>query len=226
MNQGLLFSFLAIMLIIIEISTIILQSTGLDRKVARFQAISLLTGTGYTTSEAELMTKHPLRRRVAELLIIFGHLSFAVILALILGLLNKEFLSLHLLEGVAVLIVVLLLLRSKRLQSWLLKRMKLSLSRVATLEEVFHLSEKEDVVEVTLTEQHAHLFSSLRELNLASKHGIHILTIARQEEKGEYDKKELIKYPTGKTRLQQGDKLILFGEMDKIEAVFKKKRLS
>lgn len=42
--------------------------TGLAAESARFQARSALTGVGFTTSEAESVVNHPVRRRVVMLL--------------------------------------------------------------------------------------------------------------------------------------------------------------
>src|SRR3954453_9404784 len=49
-----------------------LSLTGMSRESARFQARSAFTGVGFTTSEAEAVTSHPLRRRVVMVLMLFG----------------------------------------------------------------------------------------------------------------------------------------------------------
>ena len=77
--------YLFILILIIEISTVFLEATGLRKEVARFQAISLLTGTGFTTSESELVINHPIRRKIASFLIVFGTVSFAVILSYVIS---------------------------------------------------------------------------------------------------------------------------------------------
>ncbi|HEU4793276.1 MAG TPA: TrkA C-terminal domain-containing protein, partial [Nitrolancea sp.] len=66
-----LISFLAIVavsLLFERIAAVALAMTGLPRDVAAFQAWSAFTGTGFTTSEAELVTGHPVRRRIVMLL--------------------------------------------------------------------------------------------------------------------------------------------------------------
>lgn len=64
-----------IILIFIEIFIISMKVTGLPRDKARFQVISLLTSTGFTTRESELITQHPTRRKIAERIMIFKYFA-------------------------------------------------------------------------------------------------------------------------------------------------------
>jgi len=56
-------------LLITRVATVAFTLTGLSRDVARFQARSALSGTGFTTSEAEAVVGHPVRRRIAPRLV-------------------------------------------------------------------------------------------------------------------------------------------------------------
>lgn len=49
--------------------------TGLSQSVAEFQAISCFFGVGFTTSEAEMIVSHPMRRRIASHLIVIGNIG-------------------------------------------------------------------------------------------------------------------------------------------------------
>jgi len=55
---------LLLSLIITRLAAIALTLTGLSEEAARFQARSAFTGTGFTTSEAEKVVNHPVRRRI------------------------------------------------------------------------------------------------------------------------------------------------------------------
>ncbi len=66
---------LAITLALVRVAGVALRLTGLPQPVARFQSISALTGTGFTTSEAEGTMHHPTRRRILTLLMFAGHLG-------------------------------------------------------------------------------------------------------------------------------------------------------
>jgi hypothetical protein len=66
---------LAVSLIVVRIGGTALRLTGMSPDAARFQSISALTGTGFTTQEAETTMHHPLRRRVLIALMFTGHLG-------------------------------------------------------------------------------------------------------------------------------------------------------
>lgn len=66
----------ALFLALIEVITVLFKLTGLSEEKARFQVISLLTGSGFTTKESELITQHPTRRKLAQLLMILGYVGF------------------------------------------------------------------------------------------------------------------------------------------------------
>ncbi|WP_243186868.1 TrkA C-terminal domain-containing protein [Clostridium muellerianum] len=67
---------IVLFLLIVEIITVFFKLTGLSEEKSRFQVISLLTGSGFTTREAELITQHPTRRRLAQLLMVLGYIGF------------------------------------------------------------------------------------------------------------------------------------------------------
>ena len=81
--------FLIAWLLTFWLGAIALETTGMERSKARFQALSALSGTGFTTSEAESIVNHPGRRRIATWLIFIGNTGIiAFILILILYLRN------------------------------------------------------------------------------------------------------------------------------------------
>lgn len=72
---------LLVSLLITRIATIALGVTGLSREAARFQARSAFTGVGFTTSEAESVVNHPVRRRVVLVLMLLGNAGLVTIVA-------------------------------------------------------------------------------------------------------------------------------------------------
>jgi len=68
-------------LLISRIATVALVLTGLSREAARFQARSALSGTGFTTGEAESVVAHPVRRRVVMLLMLIGSAGLVTVIA-------------------------------------------------------------------------------------------------------------------------------------------------
>ncbi|ANE46063.1 hypothetical protein SY83_06940 [Paenibacillus swuensis] len=83
--------YLAIILLVVEIAVVFMRMTGLNRDISRFQVISMLTATGFTTKESEMILRHPFRRRVAMFLILFGVFSLAVLISTLSALLSEQF---------------------------------------------------------------------------------------------------------------------------------------
>jgi hypothetical protein len=71
---------LCLSLIVTRIATIALTYTGLSRQAAAFQARSAFTGTGFTTSEAEKVVDHPVRRRIIMTLMVARSAGLVTIL--------------------------------------------------------------------------------------------------------------------------------------------------
>lgn len=81
MNLVLFISVLVISFIVVRIGAIAFQLTGLEWSVAKFQALSCFTSTGFTTKEAELITNSLQRRRIASVLIVLGHAGLVTMIA-------------------------------------------------------------------------------------------------------------------------------------------------
>lgn len=77
----LLLGVLILSTIITKVGAIALMKTGLSQEAAYFQSRSAYTGVGYTTSEAETVLKHPVRRHIIQMLMLVGHLGVATVAA-------------------------------------------------------------------------------------------------------------------------------------------------
>ncbi len=75
--------FTIVFVAIIEVFTILFQLTGISKSKARFQVISILTGTGFTTKESELITSSNIRRNIAQAIMIFGFTTTATVVTLL-----------------------------------------------------------------------------------------------------------------------------------------------
>lgn len=60
---------------IVRVASVALKLTGMPEGQARFQALSALTGTGFTTTEAEMIVNYPIRRKTIAYLMIVGNLG-------------------------------------------------------------------------------------------------------------------------------------------------------
>jgi len=66
---------LTISMILIRVASVALVHTGMGHEAARFQARSAFTGAGFTTSEAESVVSHPVRRRIVAWLMLAGNVG-------------------------------------------------------------------------------------------------------------------------------------------------------
>lgn len=87
------FVFIAIIVIVyfvIKIGAAAFELTGLNSEQANFQSVSAFTGTGFTTREAELVTAHKDRRKVASVLMILGNAGFVTLIATLVTTINTS----------------------------------------------------------------------------------------------------------------------------------------
>lgn len=76
-----LLAIIFVSLLIVRIGTNALVLTGMSLSAARFQAASAFFGVGFTTSEAEMVVGHQVRRRIILHLIIAGNIGLTSALA-------------------------------------------------------------------------------------------------------------------------------------------------
>ena len=81
MNLFLFFFTIIISFLVVRIGAAAFELTGMEKDHARFQALSCFSGTGFTTSEAELVTSHPQRRKIASYLMILGNAGLVTLIA-------------------------------------------------------------------------------------------------------------------------------------------------
>ncbi len=73
----------------IEFFIILFRITGLTKEKARFQVISLVTCSGFTTSEAEIVTTDKKRRRLGIICMITGTIFNVIIISFIINLIGN-----------------------------------------------------------------------------------------------------------------------------------------
>jgi Trk-type K+ transport system membrane component len=83
MQLELAFVYLAIWLLMLWWGSLALEATGMERSRAHFQALSALSGTGFTTKDAETVVNHSTRRWIVTWLMFFGNAGFIAVLILI-----------------------------------------------------------------------------------------------------------------------------------------------
>jgi len=200
-------------------AAIILAFTGLSKKTAHFQARSALTGTGFTTKESELMMAHPLRRRVALLLMLFGNLGVVAMFAtFLLGFLGedgaRDWVKLAILG--AGLVGLWFLANSATFEKWLDRVLSRFLRRRAAgsdfdLEHLCHLGGDYKVTAIALLEGSPVLGKTVHQA-FRGHGGTRLLGIERPD--GTY-----LGAPSIDEILKAGDSLVVYGLSEKIEEI-------
>ncbi len=101
--------FLLVWLFILWLGSMALEVTGMERAKARFQALSALSGTGFTTREAESIVNHPGRRRIASWLIFLGSVGIIAFILIMILYLRAGFKAPTLVQAGIIIISIIIL---------------------------------------------------------------------------------------------------------------------
>ena len=222
----LLFSFIIILYwVITELFTFFFRLTGLPDEKARFQVISLLTGTGFTTRESEIILASRLRRRLARITMLFGYVfNITIVSAFI-----NVFLSMKVVQvgyefigfliPLAAIAVIFIFMRVPKVHAWGDSLFRRLADRILDRKETFNAVMlvdyigTETIAQVTLRhipEEYRGL--TLAETKLRAETGILVM---------------LVEHPGGGTTAAQadtvfeiGDKLTVFGDYKTICKTF------
>lgn len=207
-------------LFILWFGSIALEATGMERKKARFQSLSALTNTGFTTREAEDVVGHPKRRLIASWLVFLGiaGLVFFALLILILLLFGLKLrpvsptLSiLSALPTVALLVLYWLGVRDKpgtKVVQWL-KRSRYFNPELSS-REIVHQAGDYSIARLTIGRKAPEIACRIGDSSLA-KHGITILAIERGD--------KAFAFPGAEEAVQAGDHLLCYGKTAEISKV-------
>ena len=229
MNLFLFVFALVVSFIVVRIGAIAFQLTGMDWPLAKFQALSCFSGTGFTTREAENITRDPRRRRIASLLMILGNAGLVTLIATFANTIRPRELSFSfvglfrgLLPWANLLIVILAVFLTYRffthsragahLTEFLRKRvMKSGLSGPVTLEELTVATGGYGVVRVSLRDSNPLVGQALADSGLRAR-DITVLAVQRGA--------ETFANPAPETRFAAGDEVLCFGNLDRMRREF------
>ena len=209
------FIILIILALIVEVLSIALKVTGLDIDKARFQVISIITHTGFTTRESELITQHPTRRRIAMGLMLISYVGAAVLISIIVNAFQTQqtFIYFAIYSSVFLLISNLLIRNKfivtkfeRFLEIKLRRRMKIY-SKYKTVEEVLKLNDEYGVLDFVIGENSMLVGLSLQQAQLKDNY-IQVLNIDRGS--------HIIHFPKNDFSFMVGDKVLVYGQIDRI----------
>ena len=229
MNLVLFVFALVVSFIVVRIGAIAFQLTGMEWSLAKFQALSCFSGTGFTTRESETITGDSRRRRIASLLMILGNAGLVTLIATFANTIRPREMSFSLtgmLRGLlpwANLLIVILavfltyrfFMRSRagaRLTEYLRTRViESGLSGPVTLEELTVATGGYGVVRVTLQDANPLVGQALAASGLRAR-DITVLAIRRGT--------ETFANPAPEMRFVGGDELMCFGNLDRMRREF------
>jgi hypothetical protein len=199
-------------LVVARIAAVALIATGLPAGVARFRARSALTGVGYTTTEAEAVVGHPLRRRIVMWLMLAGNAGFVVIVASMVLSFATSGGTGDALERLGIAVGGLLLLSLLARSRWFERRLTALITRalgrfsdldVRDMHHLMQLSRDYAVTELQVMAGDWLAERSLTELELPDE-GVIVLAVRRA--RGDF-----LGAPRGRTIVHPGDTLYLYG---------------
>jgi hypothetical protein len=208
---------MAILWLLVEILSVVLKMTGLDLNKARFQVISILTHTGFTTRESELIAQHSTRRKIASWLMIVSYVAQITIITLSVNILTqneKQLLPLGILLF-ACLVFIIVLTRTRYIYSKFNRLVEKMFSRRLkkqrkSIDKILKVSPGYGVFEFVLDDDNPYCNLKLSDAKLSHLQ-VHILKVERGA--------RTIDFPDADFVLQQGDKLVLYGKTDSVTQI-------
>lgn len=209
----------------IEIFTILFRITGLTKEKARFQVISLITCSGFTTSEAEIIATNRRRRRLAIICMITGIIFNVMIISFIINLISS-FSSNVMTDDLIVNIVIILVVAVALIVfskippfSKLFEKMTESFARkiiyrnkhdnVLTMLDLYG---RDAIVEIYINNvPEAIKDKTLEESELKSRYRINLLMLKRKNRTIDITKNTVI---------QNNDEIVVFGSRQAIKDLF------
>lgn len=229
MNLVLFLMVLVVSFVIVRIGAIAFQLTGLEWSMAKFQALSCFTSTGFTTKESELITANYQRRRIATVIIVLGHAGLVTMVATFANTIrpNVEGWSLPFLPGsiapklqplisLAIVIASVYIIYKaltnaqlvQKLTNTLRKRIiKKELVKPVSFEELTVATGGYGVSRIDVCDDCPMLDKTLSNSDLR-KHDITVLVIESQG--------KTTPNPPADTKILLGDKLVCFGKLENI----------
>ena len=198
------------------IGSIALEATGMPRTKARFQVLSAITGTGFTTSEAEAIVNHPRRRKIATWLIFIGNtgvLGFIIVLIIFARVGIRTPSPLQIGTVIAVILAIFLFIKLGALDGLTSIILRLTHKKRPTsflmTEEILHQAGGYSVTRLAIGQKDVPATLTTKDTGLAER-GIAILAIARGD--------TTLTFPKDNESLASGDCLLCYGKIAELAA--------
>lgn len=209
--------------ILIEIFTALCRLTGMSYEKAKFQVISLLTGTGFTTIESEGMILTKRRRKLAQTIMLFSYIFNISIVSLIVNVFMSTSSSSNTEVKIGLLftawnIVLIIFLRKSKIIRKIVDAMAVKISdyrskRKDNYVTIYDTFGNKVIAEIEIRNIRKDMRDkTIEENELKSKYNIQLLVIKRKE--------EVITQIMPDTIIQENDTIVVFGRMKDIKIAF------
>ncbi len=215
--------FIFVYLLIAEVFVLLFRITGLTEEKARFQVISMLTNSGYTTKEAELVLDSRMRRKLARFVMMFGYAFTVTIVSTVVNIF-LQFKSEFTIGAVAIIPMLAIF----GLLIWFIKRKgitgKIADKIIAKIANKFIYDEKsnpiiivEDYGQMTIASVKLVIMPKelegieLAKSNLKTEHNINVLL--KKNSEGDI-------LPQADTKFEVGDTIVVMGKEKDIRGIF------
>ena len=212
--------------VVVEVFSAIFSIEGIQLDKAKFQIISILTGTGFTTAESELMLATKRRRKLTQTMILFSYIFNVTILSTIVNIfISTANTSLvEIVIGVILTIINFTILiifnKSGKIRSIFDKKVKVLVmqfrKRKGNSISVYDVYGEKCVVEVNLRGLNRKIQDKTPK-DLDKEYNIQILVIKRGEE---------LFTNIEKMEIKRNDILIVFGNLKNIKKLFRLNRVA
>lgn len=221
---ALFFAVTVMYIMIIDIFTVLFRMSGMSEEKAKFQVISLLTNSGFTTKESELITGKLVRRRLGRTVMLFGYIFSVTIITVFVNLfmnlpkaMQQDFWTLT----VVLLMIFVAFMIIKRI-SGVKKKFSTVIERLGR-RLMFH----GQVNIISVIDQYAKgvvadvgvdvlpevlVGKTLEQISMPTAYGVRIILIQRNG--------QVLDYITKDMNVEAGDKLVVFGRWVKIIELF------
>lgn len=213
--------FMTVFLLVIDFFSILFRMTGMPISKARFQVISLLSSTGFTTKESEMIVQHPTRRKLASWLMIFSYVSTATFISFFVSMLSDTVTSIGFFAVIVIFLFVILIFHKSSLLEKIENKIEDKIlksklwSKINSKTSILITSSRGyGIYEVYISKTNRLIGKSIKESELKSKE-IEVLNI----DKGD----KFIKFPLPDYVFDIFDKVTVYGNLKNIREEFETK---
>ena len=209
--------------VLIEVFTILYRINGINVEVSRFQVVSLLTGTGFTTNESESMLITKNRRKLTRKIMFFSYIFNISIVSTFVSIFSltantsKE--DIPVCIGLTLFIIFFLIIFYKtNIRKSIIDRIVMKIVNNKRVKKenfvfIYDTFGNKVIAEIELTKLKRSMKNkTIEEMELAQKYHISLLVIKRKE--------QIISDIKPTTILEEGDTVVVFGKMRDIKNAF------